>query len=154
MPNGECMSDSAAIVRTWIGRFSWIATWAWGVAVLTVLVLIRWVGDGWWGVTVLLFLPRWMFLAPLPVLAIASGIGGRPRDWLVQTAVALVVAGPLMLLSVPVQQLWEPRPDGFRVRIMTLNRGDAKLDLDRLVRLIEQERIDLICFQEELAQAS
>jgi endonuclease/exonuclease/phosphatase (EEP) superfamily protein YafD len=111
-------------------------------------VLIRWVGDRWWGVTFLLFLPRWLFLAPLPVLALASGLAGRRRDWLMQAAIGLVVAGPLMVISLPVHQLWGRPVEGTRVRIMTLNRGMDPLDVDRLLRLIEDERIDLVCFQE------
>ena len=135
-------------VRAWIGRGSGLATWLWAVVVLVVLTLIRWVGDGWWGVTVLLFLPRWLFLTPWPVLAIASGVARRPRQWLVQGVVAIVVAVPLMLISLPVRQLWSSSARGFRVRIMTYNQGPYPIDADRLIRMIEEERIDLICFQE------
>jgi vancomycin resistance protein VanJ len=115
---------------------------------MIVLLLIRWVGDRWWGVTVLLFLPRWLFLAPLPVLALASGLAGRPRHWILQAVVALVIAGPLMLISLPVHQLWARPVAGTRVRIMTFNQGAGRLDQERLIRIIEQERIDVICFQE------
>ena len=123
-------------------------TWTWALTVLIVLVLIRWVGDRWWGVAVLLFVPRWLFLAPLPVLALASGLARRPRQWLLQGVVALVIAGPLMSVSLPIHQLWDPRVAGTRVRIMTLNRGMDPIDVDRLIQVIERERIDLICLQE------
>jgi vancomycin resistance protein VanJ len=123
-------------------------TWIWAVAVLVTLLLIRWVGDRWWGVTVLLFLPRWLFLVPLPVLALASGVGGRPGHWIIQGVVGLVVAGPLMLISMPIHQLWDRPVDGVHVRIMTLNQGLTSLEAGPLIHLIEQERIDLICFQE------
>src|SRR5689334_22585103 len=85
--------------RAWIATASGVATWTWAVVVLAALLLIHWIGDGWWGVAVLLFLPRWLFLVPFPVLALASGWAGRPRHWMLQGAVALVVAGPLMRLS-------------------------------------------------------
>jgi endonuclease/exonuclease/phosphatase (EEP) superfamily protein YafD len=134
--------------RAWLGLSSAVVTWAWAVVVLALLILIRWVGDRWWGVAVLVFLPRWMFLAPLPLLALASGVAGRLRDWIVQGAVTLVVAGPLMAVSLPIHQLWDRRADGLRVRVLTLNRSMARLDRERLMRLIEEERIDLICFQE------
>ena len=120
----------------------------WALVVLIVLVLIRWVGDRWWGVAVLLFLPRWLFLIPLPVLVLASGLARRSRQWLLQGVVALVIAGPLMALSLPIHQLWDRRVEGTRVRIMTLNRGMEPLAVDRLIGFIERERIDLICFQE------
>jgi endonuclease/exonuclease/phosphatase (EEP) superfamily protein YafD len=148
--HGKGTRPARPTAAAWIGPTAAVLTWLWALGVLLVLVLIRWVGDRWWGVTVLLFAPRWLFLAPLPVLALASGVARRPRHWIVQGAVALVVAGPLMLVSLPVHQLWDPPVDGFRVRIMTLNRSAAKLDVERLARLIEQERIDLICFQEEV----
>jgi endonuclease/exonuclease/phosphatase (EEP) superfamily protein YafD len=135
-------------VRTWLGHCSGLATWTWGLAVLTVLLLIRWVGDRWWGVTILLFLPRWIFLTPLPVLALGSGLAGRYRQWIVQSVVTLVIAGPLMALSLPIHQLWDRPPQGLRVRVMTLNRGQYGLDVAELTRLIEREQIDLICFQE------
>jgi endonuclease/exonuclease/phosphatase (EEP) superfamily protein YafD len=123
-------------------------TWMWALVVLSVLVLIRWVGDRWWGVSVLLFLPRWLFLVPLPVLALASGLARRPGQWLLQAVVTLVIAGPLMGLSLPIRQLWAHPVAGTHVRMMTLNRGSDPLDVSRLIGFIERERIDLICFQE------
>jgi len=129
-----------------------MATWIWAIVVLIVLLLIRWVGERWWGITVLLFLPRWLFLVPLPALAVASGLAGRPRQWIIQGVVALVIAGPLMQLSLPIHQLWDPQVEGTRVRIMTFNQGPGFLDEASLIRMIERERIDLICFQEGNAQ--
>ena len=134
--------------RVGLGRLSGFFTWIWALVVLIVLLLIRWVGDRWWGVAVLLFLPRWLFLVPLPVLALASGLARRPRQWLLQAVVTLVIAGPLMALSLPIHQLWDRRVEGTRVRIMTLNRGTDPLDVGRLIKFIERERIDLLCFQE------
>ena len=135
-------------VRVGIGRVNGFFTWMWALVVLVILVLIRWVGDRWWGVAVVLFLPRWLFLVPLPVLALASGIARRPGQWLLQGVVALVIAGPLMALSLPIHRLWDRRVEGTRVRIMTLNRGMDPLATGRLTGFIERERIDLICFQE------
>jgi endonuclease/exonuclease/phosphatase (EEP) superfamily protein YafD len=131
-----------------VGCLSGLFTRAWAFLVLLDLVLIRWVGDRWWGVTVLLFVPRWLFLVPLPLLALASGVARRRRQWMLQGALAAVVAGPIMGLSLPIDQLWAPPVKGTRVRIMTLNRGMEPLEIERLIRLIEQERIDVICFQE------
>jgi endonuclease/exonuclease/phosphatase family metal-dependent hydrolase len=140
--------DARPLALVLIAGASWVATWAWACVVLAVLLLIRWVGDGWWGVTVLLFLPRWLFLAPFPFLVLASGLGMRPRYWILQAVVALVIAGPLMLASLPVHRLWAPPVSGTRVRIMTYNMGASTIDDERLIRMIDQEKIDLICFQE------
>ena len=130
------------------GRVVLGATWAYAALVLSVLTLIRWVGQAWWGVMLLLFLPRWLYLGPLVILALASAWARRPSHWAMQGAIALVVAGPLMGVSLPIRQLWNPRPQGVRVRILCFNRGLDGLDTDRLTRLLERERIDLISFQE------
>jgi endonuclease/exonuclease/phosphatase (EEP) superfamily protein YafD len=139
-------------IRASAARVSGALTGLWATAVLGVLCLVQCVGDRWWGVTVLLFLPRWLFLAPLPALALASGLAGSRRHWILQAAVGLLVAGPLMAVSVPIQQLWHRPGKGTRVRIMTLNRGMAPLDVDRLVGLMEGNQIDLICFQEGISR--
>jgi endonuclease/exonuclease/phosphatase (EEP) superfamily protein YafD len=131
-----------------VGRLSGFFTGTWAFFVLLDLALIRWVGERWWGVAVLLFVPRWLFLVPLPVLALTSGVARRPRQWIFQGTIAAVIAGPLMVLSLPVHQLWAGAIDGTRLRIMTLNRSMEPLDVERVIRVIEQERIDLICFQE------
>jgi endonuclease/exonuclease/phosphatase (EEP) superfamily protein YafD len=135
-------------VRDPIGRLSGFFTWSLALVVLFVLVLIRWVGDRWWGVAVALFVPRWLYLVPLPFLALASGLARRPKQWLLQGVLALVIAGPLMAVSLPIHQLWDRRVEGTRVRVMTLNRGTNVLDAKRLTEVIEQQEIDLICFQE------
>ncbi|WP_422925511.1 endonuclease/exonuclease/phosphatase family protein [Singulisphaera sp. PoT] len=124
------------------------ATWLYAAAILVTLALIHWVGEAWWGVTVLLFVPRWAYLAPVVLLAVCSGILGRRSHWLKQGTVALVVAGPLMGFSLPVHRLWTKPPEGFRVRVLTYNRGALSLDGASFVEMLERERIDLICFQE------
>src|SRR4051812_35655635 len=83
------------------GRAVGVATWAYAALVLAILAMIRWVGHGWWGVVPLLFLPRWLFLVPVLVLALASGWARRPTHWAMHAATALVVAGPLMGFSLP-----------------------------------------------------
>jgi endonuclease/exonuclease/phosphatase family metal-dependent hydrolase len=138
--------------REAMGRWVMRATWAYAAAVLAVLALIRWVGEAWWGVYVLLFLPRWLFLGPVAALALASGMIRRPApwtgQWAAQAAIALVVAGPLMGLSVPIARLVRPPVEGDRVRVLTYNVGQAKFDDVGLSVMIELGGIDLICFQE------
>jgi vancomycin resistance protein VanJ len=116
--------------------------------VLGALLLVRWQGDLWWPATLALFLPRWVFLLPAPALTLAAFWARRPVLGAAPAATALVVAGPLMGLSGPIEWLWAPAPAGPRYRIMTFNRGNAGLDAVGLIRLIDRERIDLICFQE------
>ncbi|CAN5877769.1 hypothetical protein BH23PLA1_BH23PLA1_16470 [soil metagenome] len=124
------------------------ATWAFAVVVLVALALARWLGDHWWLATGILYMPRWAFLIPLPVLGLAAAWARWFRLWTVQAAIALVVAGPLMGLSLPLWQWWNAEPEGTRWRIMTLNTGSGPIDVVGLTWLIEQEGLDLICFQE------
>lgn len=138
--------------RTWrafVSPWAWAATYAYALVVLACLALIRWVGDDWWAVTALLFTPRWLFLAPPSALALLAAWVKKPSLWLVQGATALVVAGPLMVLTVPMAQLRGPRLAGERFRVLTYNLGDHPFDARGLTALLERERIDLVCFQEE-----
>ncbi len=120
------------------------------VLVLSVLVFLWTLGDRWWPATVVLFAPRWLWLVPLPVLALATlgARGVRGRNWAIQGATALVVVGPLMGLHVPFTRLLDGRPSGTTLRIMTLNRHKFHTDPERLSTLVERERIDIVCFQE------
>ena len=136
------------LARPPAGRGRWVAraTWSYAGVVLAALALIRWRGDDWWPATLLLFLPRWPFLLPLPALALAAWWRGRRRLWGTQAAIALVVLGPLMAGSLPIAR---PRGvTGPRLRIMTFNRASRPIDARGLIALVEREGIDLICFQE------
>ena len=129
------------------GFLTW-ATWAYAGVVLAALAMIRGAGDVWWPATVLLFLPRWLFLAPIGLLAVAAGGWGNRGLWATQGAIALVVAGPLMAGSLPISRFGAGAPVGPRFRIMTFNLGQGAIDSAGITRLIEAEGIDLVCFQE------
>ncbi|MBX6313623.1 MAG: endonuclease/exonuclease/phosphatase family protein [Isosphaeraceae bacterium] len=131
-------------------RGRWIKglSWSYAFVVLALLALIRWFGDRWWPATVLLFLPRWLLLAPVPLLALAAALMRRWSAWAIQGATTLVILGPVMGLSLPWHQLGARPPRGLRVRIMTLNLGAGRIDVKRLAHLIEREHIQVLCFQE------
>ena len=130
------------------GRWVAGASWAYAALVLAVLALMGWEGERWWPATVLLFLPRGVWLAPLVVLVPAAAGVRRWRLWPLQAAVALVVLGPVMGFSVPWERLRVGRSAGTRVRVMTFNHGTGPIDAEGLIRLVEREGIQLICFQE------
>jgi endonuclease/exonuclease/phosphatase (EEP) superfamily protein YafD len=130
------------------GRWIAIASWSYAALILTVLALINWVGEDWWGVTVLLFVPRWLFLGPVIALALASALKRRPSHWILQGTIGLVVAGPLMGFSLSPDRLWNRPVEGTPFRILSYNVGPRLIDAGGLIRMIERERIDLICFQE------
>ena len=145
---GPPPAGAKVVIRPPRGRAVGIASWAHAAVVLVVLWLIRWVGDAWWGTTFLLFMPRWLFLLPLLVLAPAAGISRCFRHWVVQTAAALVVAGPLMQASLPLPRLFESRPPGDLIRVATFNLGTEQVDFPALNRWLTSQRVDVICFQE------
>ena len=130
------------------GRWLLAASWAYAALAIVVLGAIRWVGDAWWGVTLLVLMPRVLFLAPVALLAIASGVRRCPSHWLLQGATAAIVAGPIMGVSLPAQRLWETAPAGERIRVVTYNLGSDPIAVPELLRWIEQNSVDVVCFQE------
>ena len=130
------------------GRYLLGISWAYAVLMVVLLSLIQWVGDGWWGVTVLLFAPRWIFLGPVLLLVVASGLRRCWWHWGVQGAAALVVLGPIMGVSLPLKQLWEGRAAGERVRIATYNLGIAPIEMGALKAWVDRLSIDILCIQE------
>ena len=142
-------SETAVATERTPGKIISAMTWAFAVMVFAMLVLIRWVGVDWWGVAVLLFMPRWVFLVPIVGLAIASGLKRCYGHWIVQGAMAVVVAGPLMGMSLPLGQLVRTHPSGEVVRVGTANLGlEGILSVPALRKWIETSKLDVVCLQE------
>ncbi|MDB5349967.1 MAG: metal-dependent hydrolase [Planctomycetota bacterium] len=125
-----------------------VATWGYAAVVLVALGLIKTLGDRWWPATVLMFAPRWIFLFPIPPLILWAGLRRRWRLLLADGAVLAVVLGPLMGLCLPVRSLIAGSPEGLKIRVLSLNRGSGQLASKELVRMIGDEKIDVVCFQE------
>ncbi|MHC5540769.1 endonuclease/exonuclease/phosphatase family protein, partial [Singulisphaera rosea] len=134
--------------RAWFSRFILISTWTYAVVVLAVLVLIHWVGDAWWGVSVILFLPRWLFVVLVVVLGLASALVRQKSHWVFQLAIGLVVVGPLMGFSLPIQRLWTRSVPGDRFRIVTYNVAHGPRDVEAFTQLLDREHVDFVAFQE------
>lgn len=141
--------EPAGPSRGW-ASFSWLkalslAYLAWLAAVL---VVMRTLGGLWAPATVLLFSPRFVWLAPLPLLAWWTWRRKAHWLWLVQALSALLVLGPIMGLHLPVGRLFRDPPPSDRLRVLTLNQGVGELDLELLKGILEREKIDVVCFQE------
>lgn len=95
-----------------------------------------------------MFAPRWLFLLPIPLLMIASAIRRCPWHWAIQAITALVVAGPLMGFSIPFSRFLGSYDGGERLRIATFNLSAHPLRLQRLHQWIEEQKLDVVCFQE------
>ncbi len=118
------------------------------VALLVALVVIRRMALGWWAVSTLIFMPRWLLLAPILPMAIGAARSRRAAVAAVVLLDATLVAGPVMGFAIPWDRLTGPAGSGPRVRIMTFNQGSGTLDVPRLVRYLERQEVDVLCFQE------
>lgn len=118
-----------------------------GVLIL-LLAAIRGYGDRWLIPTALMFAPRWVWLAPIGGLAIAAGLGRRKGRWALLGAELLLVLGPLMGFSAPIRSLYARPARGFPVRILSLNLDGDNAKPERVIELIEKNKIDVVFLQE------
>lgn len=135
-------------------KVRWLRRWAGAQAVasLVVLNLFLWVGEHWWPVSLLLFAPRWVFLAPL-VPPLPFLVWTRDR-WSAALLVvgAVVTVGPIMGWNWP--RPWRTALENaegaglVRLRVMTFNEENEHVSGPDLVAFLEREQIDLACFQE------
>ena len=132
------------------GRWVSALSWVYAVFILVMLGLIRWVGGQWWGAIALLFVPRLVFLAPVPILAVLSLRSRNFSDWVVQGASALVVLGPLMGLNAPLGRLIARPSAGASpsLRVVTFNLSMFPIRAAEFRAWIDREAVDVICFQE------
>jgi vancomycin resistance protein VanJ len=116
--------------------------------VLASVGMIRLMALSWWLIAALVFMPRWLFLAP--ILPMAFGAIRARRPWITGLVALdlLLVLGPLMGFSIPFERLTAGASDGPRVRIMTFNQGTTGVDGRRIIRYLERWQIDVVCFQE------
>lgn len=124
-----------------------VATWGYLAAMLALLLATRLVGERAWPGVFLIFFKRWLYLAPLvPVLALITWARSR-RLLAAWGATGLLVLGPIMVPSLPLASWFRPPPRGPTIRVLTLNRGGS-LDYDTLNDLIDEQHLDVLCFQE------
>ena len=121
-----------------------VAAIAYPLSLLAVLVSLRWIGERWWVTTTALYLPRWPFAAPLPLLALALALAG-PRRLLITQAAALLLLIPLLgfTLSLP------RHPAGANhLRILSLNVNGSASTPDELADEVLGIGADVAVFQE------
>jgi endonuclease/exonuclease/phosphatase (EEP) superfamily protein YafD len=88
-------------------------------SVLTAVLFWR-LADRWWPVTMLLFGPRWVLLAPIPLLMLAAAI--RDRALLLPLAVAsIMILGPVMGFRTGWRRILPAADSGHPVTVATFN---------------------------------
>jgi len=115
--------------------------------VLTVWLALYTASDRWWLATALLFSPRWVWLLPLTVLALAAVVAGR-RTWLPVALALVVVVGPVMGLCLPWPSLAGQTAKGLTFRFLTCNVHGKQLDPAALAELLTTTNRDVVALQE------
>ncbi len=146
----HCIADrparcSSSFWYRWANKALVSLSWALSIAVISQLVLIRWLGDVWWPGTILMFAPRWPLLLPIGVLGIACLIWRRSL-LRVNLAVALLLAGPIMGFCIPLPCVIS-KADGYPIRIFTANTGGG-VHPELLREEIKRAEPDVVAFQE------
>jgi endonuclease/exonuclease/phosphatase (EEP) superfamily protein YafD len=122
-----------------------VLAWLYLALVLALWWLLATAGDRWWVATVLMFGPRWVWLLPLAVLALAP-IVARRRAWLPVGLALVVVAGPIMGLCIPWPSLEGDNGPTFRVLSCNVHLGE--MDPVALAGVLDEARPDVVILQE------
>lgn len=114
---------------------------------ISILAVVMWsAGDAWWPATILLFIGRWIFVAPLIVL-LPAAIAFR-RRLVPPLMLSLVIGfGPLMGFRTGFHRVLG-HPDGAHIRVVTLNTGSSDRVAEALPALLDEWHADVVAFQE------
>lgn len=125
-----------------------MCAWSYLALVIGMLCLLRFTGDRWWPATLLTFGPRWVVLAPLPLLLPPVALC-RFRHLLPLAAAAILAVGPIMGYCIPWRAFVRGRPDEARLlRVMTYNAGEGGNDPQALEEFLARYRPDVIVLNE------
>lgn len=128
-------------------RFALISgSWLSALFVIAYAAMLRFLGEEWWATTVALYLPHWVILVPIGLLAIGALLFGPRRLLLLHLGAALMVLFPLMGLA-----LWGPAEATVgapRLRVLSYNVGTGARSIPGIVAEITAVKPDLVLLQE------
>ncbi len=132
--------------RSWWQRLVTLVGLGYPVALVLVIVALRFVGERWWPIAVMLYLPRLGFALPLPFVVLALLLARRP--WLLA-----VQLGSLWLLLVPLMGLRlgghaSPSAVGRNLRIFSYNVDSGRRGLPIIVGQMRASSADVMLLQE------
>lgn len=142
------MSGRWRTLRRLIERGLIVLSLAYPACLLLVWLLLRFVGESWWLTGLGMYLPRWGFGLPLPVLTLGL-LWARRRRWLATQALALlIVLFPLMGLELNVWPASKSKPAGIRVLSMNVNQG--YFGYDQVAQSVLEYAPDVVLLQEAI----
>ena len=120
------------------------------LALVTVALLLRFVGERWWLTGVALYLPRLPLGLPLVVLVPALWLQ-KLRRWLVtQALAAYVLLFPLLGLVLPG---WHSKSTAPSVRILSYNVNSCQAGYAAVANAVLREEPDIVVMQELIGDA-
>jgi vancomycin resistance protein VanJ len=125
-----------------------IATWGYLLFVLSVAVAINYFGDYWWPATILLFTPRWLMLAPAPVLFLLI-VASRRHHLLARGILAVFVFGIFTIVRFELPSpFFQSRGSAHPpISVLTLNCDYGRADATLLQELVEKYSPEVVQFQ-------
>jgi vancomycin resistance protein VanJ len=110
------------------------------------IVLLRFVGERWWPSAAGLYLPRFPFALPLPILVLALVALKLYRQLWTQVAAGLLVLFPLMGLAIH----WPAvrKADAPVVRLLSYNVDSGNLGYSGVIEEVDRYSPDIAFFQE------
>jgi endonuclease/exonuclease/phosphatase (EEP) superfamily protein YafD len=143
---------SPTVVGKRIGFRGWfvrVLALGYPLALLLIVLALRCVGERWWGTTVLMYLPRKVFIIPLPFITLVLLWLG-PRRWLLtQVAAVGLLVFPLLGLRLSLPS--SAQPGATRVRVFSLNIAAGQMGLEGVAAQIQAANPDLVLLQEAWA---
>jgi endonuclease/exonuclease/phosphatase family metal-dependent hydrolase len=136
-------------VLLWLRRASVLLALGYAIGLVVAALALRYVGERWWVTTAILYLPRWGFALPLPVVVLALSLVG-PRRLLWGTPLAvLFILFPLMGLETGADR-WlggGGAGDGPRLTVLSYNVATAQRP-DEVAAVIKEAAADILLVQE------
>lgn len=142
---GALFTKSIRWAVVWLGRLTVVAAVSYPALLLAVALALAYIGERWWVTAVALYVPRFAFGAPLPVL-VALLLWFRKRELLwTQLVALLLLVFPLMGLSLP---WFTSRSDTPVFRVMSFNADSGYAGIPEIGRAIRAISPDVVLLQE------
>ena len=144
------VEGAAVPVRPTKRRAKWMLAlcWAYAGALVLFWLAVRIGADDWWPATALMFTPRYLWAAPLPLLALGAAVLRLRRGALPLACAGVLLLGPVMNLCVQWRKLAGPAGGGASpLKVLTLNVDHKVLDAAALRALLDAQRPDVVALQ-------